>query len=125
MTAADSPAADDSGRAARSAANGVARLTLAVLGAGFAWFAYIDAPITDGVMWLFSSAVGAGFLSVIAALVGAEALRPSWSRHTRRAALLLFAVATALLLAAATLTLNLRGAGTDEADTPTVVILPV
>ena len=97
---------------------------LAMLGAGFAWFAYIDAPITDGAMRVFAVAVVAGLLSVIAALVSGEAPTAAFIRRSRRAALLLFIVATALMLTAATATLNLRGAGMDDSDTQTTVVMP-
>jgi hypothetical protein len=100
------------------------RWNLAVLGAGFAWFAYIDAPITDGAMWLFAAAVTVGFLSLVTALVGSEARSAASGARTRRAAQLLFGVALGLLLAAATVTLNLKGTGGDEADTQTAGVLP-
>jgi hypothetical protein len=106
---------------------GLAGLSLAVLGAGFAWFAYIDAPITDGAMLLFTAAVAAGFLSVCAAIIGgggALAGRTAFSVRAGRAAVLLFLVALALMLAAATLTLNLKGTGADDAETQTAATVP-
>lgn len=111
-------------REARSAARRLAQWNLAALGAGFAWFAYIDAPITDGAMWLFSAAVMTGLLSLIAALVSSEAHAPSFGARTRRAAVLLFAVSMALLLTAATVTLNLKGTAADDSDTQTDAIVP-
>jgi hypothetical protein len=113
--------------AAPASRSGLAGLSLAVLGAGFAWFAYIDAPITDGVMLLFTAAVAAGFLSVCAAIIGGGvglAGRAAFGARAVRAALLLFLVALALMLAAAMLTLNLKGTGTDEGETQTAVTMP-
>jgi hypothetical protein len=118
------PGPDGPGRAGRAAARSLVRWNLAVLGAGFAWFAYIDAPITDGAMWLFAAAVTVGFLSLVTALVGSEAHSAASGARTRRAAQLLFGVALGLLLAAATVTLNLKGTGGDEADTQTAGVLP-
>ena len=100
------------------------RVNLAVLGAGFAWFAYIDAPITDEAMRLLAAAVLAGLLSVVAALISGESRTERFARRARRAALWLFVVTTALMLTAATVTLNLKGTGTDESDTQTAVVMP-
>jgi len=107
--------------------SGLAGLTLALLGAGFAWFAYIDAPITDGVMLLFTAAVSCGFLSVSAAIIGGGAAmsgRMQSGARVLRAAALLFLISLALMLAAATLTLNLRGTGSDDAETQSTVTRP-
>jgi len=98
--------------------SGLAGLALAVLGAGFAWFAYIDAPITDGAMLLFTAAVTCGFLSVCAAIIGGGAAR------VLRVAALLFLLTLALMLAAATLTLNLKGTGGEEAETQATLTRP-
>ena len=98
------------------------RLNFALLGAGFAWFAYIDAPITDGAMRLFAAAVLAAFLSVVAALRSGEAATAASGTRARRVALWLFTAAVALMLTAATLTLNLRGTYSDDADTQTKVV---
>lgn len=111
------------GREGRAAARALVRWNLAALGGGFAWFAYIDAPITDGAMWLFAAAVIAGFLSLVTALVGCEARTAATSTRTRRAAQLLFGVALGLLLAAATVTLNLKGTGGEDADTQTAEVI--
>ncbi len=118
-------ATDHPGRAGRAAARALVRWNLAALAAGFAWFAYVDAPITDGAMWLFAAAVLAGFLSLVTALVGSEARSAVASARTRRAAQMLFGVAMGLLLAAATLTLNLKGTGSDDADTQTAEVIAV
>lgn len=115
---------ESSGPEARSAARRLAQWNLATLGAGFAWFAYIDAPITDGAMWLIAAAAAIGLLSLIAALVSAEAFSPPYLVRTRRAALLLFAATMALLLTAATVTLNLKGTGADDSDTRTSAVMP-
>ncbi len=111
-------------REARSAARRLAQWNLAALGAGFAWFAYIDAPITDGAMGLFTAAVVTGLLSLIAALASSETRAPPFGARTRRAAALLFAVSMALMLTAATVTLNLKGTGADDSDTQTDAIVP-
>jgi FtsH-binding integral membrane protein len=108
----------------RRAARYLVSLDLAVLGAGFAWFAYIDAPITDGAMRLFALAVLCGLLALIAALFACESNAEKSARRLQRAALWLFVIATALMLTAATVTLNLRGAGNDEGDTQTSVLMP-
>ncbi len=115
---------EHAGRAARAAARTLVRWNLATLGAGFAWFAYIDAPITDGAMWLFAAAVMAAFLSLVTALVGSEARSATAAARARRAAQLLFCVAIGLLLAAATVTLNLKGTGGDDAGTQTAEVIP-
>ena len=97
------------------------QLNFALLGASFAWFAYIDAPITDGAMRLFAAAVLAAFLSVVAALRSAEARAEASGARSRRVASWLFVAAAALMLTAATLTLNLRGTDSEDADTQTKV----
>jgi hypothetical protein len=98
------------------------QLNFALLGAGFAWFAYIDAPITDGAMRLFAASVLAAFLSVVAALRSGEVRAPASGARARGAALWLFTAAVALMLTAATLTLNLRGSYSDDSDTQTKVV---
>ncbi len=107
----------------RRSARSLVRLDLSLLGAGFAWFAYIDAPITDGAMRLFALAVLVGILTLIAALIGSESSAEKAARRLQRAALWLFIAATALMLTAATVTLNLRGTGNDESDTQTSVVM--
>lgn len=101
------------------------QLNLALLGASFAWFAYIDAPITDGAMRLFGLAVLAALLSIVSALRSVEAPTMAAGARSRRVATWLFAVAAALMLAAATLTLNLRGGDSEDSDTPTKVELRI
>jgi hypothetical protein len=100
------------------------RLDLSVLGAGFAWFAYIDAPITDGAMRLIAAAVLSGLVSLLTALICGEARSERFARRWWSVALWSFALTSALMLAAATVTLNLKGSGTDESDTQTSVVMP-
>ena len=111
------------GQSQRSA-RALLRLNLAVLGAGFAWFAYIDAPITDGAMRVFAASVLAGLVSMVAALVSSESGKDRVVRRAHRIALWLYVVATALMLMAATVTLNLKGSGNDESETQTVLVTP-
>jgi hypothetical protein len=98
---------------------------LTVLGAGFAWFAYIDAAITDGAMLVFAAAVATSLLSVTAVVLGGTAQSALLAQRIRRAALLLFLVALALMLTAASATLNMKGSGTDAEDTQTAALMPV
>jgi hypothetical protein len=95
-----------------------------VLGGGFAWFAFIDAPITDGAMRVFAASVVAGLVSMVAALISSESGKDRVVRRARRLALWLFVAATALMLMAATATLNLKGTGDDESETRTALITP-
>jgi hypothetical protein len=125
MSETETGAASASGKKLQRSARGLLRLDLAVLGAGFAWFAYIDAPITDGAMRLIAAAVLVGLLSMVAALVCAESKTERVSRRCWRLALWAFAVTTVLMLTAATVTLNLKGTGTEESDTQTTVVMPV
>jgi len=108
----------------RRSARATLRLDLTVLGAGFAWFAYIDAPITDGAMRLFALSVLAGLGSLVAALLGIESKTEKTARRLQRLALWLFIAATALMLTAGTVTLNLKGTGDNESDTQTELIRP-
>jgi hypothetical protein len=124
MNEVESRVAEGPARRLQRGARGLLRLDLSVLGAGFAWFAYIDAPITDGAMRLFAAAVLAGLLSMVSALICGESKTESVGRRWWRVALWSFAVTTVLMLTAATVTLNLKGTGTDESDTQTGVIRP-
>ena len=122
MTESPQPGEDRPGREGRAAARALVRWNLGALAGGFAWFAYIDAPITDAAMWLFAAAVLVALLSLIAALVGGEAVAPVRRARARRVALLLFVAALTLLLATATLTLNLKGTASDDNDTQTSAV---
>jgi hypothetical protein len=113
-----------SGKWRQRSARGLLRLNLSVLGAGFAWFAYIDAPITDGAMRLIAAAVLVGLLSLVATLICGESKTERGSRRWWRVALWSFAVTTVLMLTAATVTLNLKGSGTEDSDTQTSVVMP-
>ena len=130
---------------ARAAATSIASLGLAGAGGVLAWFAYIDAPISDAAMGLVALGVLCTLLAVALALwsrelllavppddsappappalasatrVHASLVRATLVRATllRRVALVLL-LAALLLLAAATLaTLNLRGSGAADAE---------
>ena len=118
----------------RAVARYLASLALAVVGAALAWFAYIDAPISDAVMLWVALGVALG---VVAALAGLAALAVSFGTaatagppgetlqrrlaRLRRIALLALAVALLVLGAAALATLNLRGTGTDSGEQDTSV----
>ena len=121
----DSEVSQDNGslKPVRRSARALARLVLAVMGGGFAWFAYIDAPITDGAMRLFALAVVAGLFSLVSALIGSETRSAKTARRLQRAALYLFIATTALMLTAATVTLNLKGSGMEDSDTQTAVVM--
>ena len=101
------------------AAHRLVSWNLAVIGGGFAYFSYIDAPITDAAMWMFGGAVAISLLSLIFALLGADAGASVHGARARRIALLLFVGGLALLLMTATLTMNLKGTATDDDDTQT------
>jgi hypothetical protein len=115
--------ATGSTRKLRRAAGGLLRLDLSVLGGGFAWFAYVDAPITDGAMRLIAAAVLCGLLCLVAALSCRESRTERLCRRWWRTALWTFVLTTVLMLTAATVTLNLKGTGTDESDTQTAVVM--
>ncbi len=108
----------------RGSARDLLRLNLSVLGAGFAWFAYIDAPISDGAMRLIAGSVLCGLLCVVASLICGESRTDRIRRRWRRVALCSFTLMTILMLTAATVTLNLKGSGNDESDIQTALISP-
>ena len=124
MNATEPVAESRSGEHGQHSARTLVRWNLAVLGAGFAWFAYIDAPITDGAMRVFAASVLAGLVSLVAALIGCESGKLRVVRRSHRVALWLFVVATALMLLAATVTLNLKGTGPDDSVTETALVIP-
>jgi hypothetical protein len=123
MNEADSTAMGMPAEGRQRAARALLRLDLVVLGAGFAWFAYIDAPITDGAMRLVAGAVLAGLLTMVATLIAAESSSERLSRRWWRVSLWAFGATALLMLTAATVTLNLKGTGSDDADT-TAVVMP-
>jgi len=103
----------------RAAAYRLVSWNLAVIGGGFAFFSYIDAPITDAAMWMFALAVAVLLLSLVFALVGSDTVALTRGAVAGRIALLLFVAGLALLLLTATLTMNLKGTATDDDDTQT------
>jgi hypothetical protein len=112
--------------AARAAAASIAASGLAVPGGVLAWFAYIDAPITDGAMALVALGVLCAVLAVAAALWARELLLGPASGESaaplaratllRRIALCLLLLSLLVLAAATLATLNLRGSGDAEAE---------
>lgn len=115
----EQPMSGDHHPARRHAAQTLVGWNLAVIGGGFAYFSYIDAPITDAAMWMFAAAVALSLLSLVVALVGGESAAPARGARARRIALLLFVAGLSLLLLTATLTMNLKGTATDDDDTQT------
>ncbi|MDE2306599.1 MAG: hypothetical protein KGL34_13645 [Gammaproteobacteria bacterium] len=121
--------------AERAAARFLIVAALGVIAVVMAWFAYIDAPISDAVMLTVAVAIGAGVVATLTALVAYSAAldrggpageAPGSCRRLRRVALL--ALATMVLLAAVAMvaTLNVRGddsdggGSTDQATTGSV-----
>jgi len=112
--------------AARGAATSIAGCSLGVAGGVLAWFAYIDAPITDGAMMLVALGVLGAVLATTAALWARELLlappegdgaaRLARSTLLRRIALGLLLAALLLLAVATVATLNLRGSGDAAAE---------
>jgi hypothetical protein len=120
--------------AARAAATSIASLGLAGTGGVLAWFAFIDAPISDGAMALVALGVLCSLwsrellLAVPAADAGGspagQSLPPgrpapdALARATllRRAALVLLLLALLLLALATLATLNLRGDGANDSE---------
>lgn len=124
---------DEAWRVERAVARFAATLALATLGGGLAWFAYIDAPISDRVMLWVAFAAAAATVAVLAALgvlaltlAAAPAEATGAQRRSRRLlrlALAALAVLVVLLAMASVATLNLRGAGNESEteDTATAV----
>jgi hypothetical protein len=121
----------DAWAAERAAARFVSALALGVMGAGLAWFAYVDAPISDRVMLSIACAVAAGS---VATLVGLWALAitlgtapadsTAMQRRVRRLLRLALAALAALVLllaVASVITLNLRGSDAAEDTQATTV----
>lgn len=117
---------EDLRHAARAAAASIAATGLAAGGGVLAWFAYIDAPITDGAMVLVALGVLSAVLAAAAALWARELLLgPAagegpvpLARATllRRIALCLMLLALLVLATATLATLNLRGSGDAQAE---------
>ncbi len=122
MNEAEPKVAGGSMKGLRRSARDLLRLNLSVIGAGFAWFAYIDAPISDGAMRLIAAAVLSGLLCVLASLICAESQADRVVRRWRLVGVWSFALMTVLMLTAATVTLNLKGSGNDESDIQTAVV---
>ena len=112
--------------AARAAATSIAASSLALAGGALGWFAYVDAPITDGAMGLVVLGVLCAVLAVASALWARELLLApvngdgavplARAALLRRIALGLLLAALVLLAGATLLTLNLRGSGDDDAQ---------
>lgn len=107
--------------AERAAARYIAGLALGVLAVALAWFAYIDAPITDQVMIWVACAVAAGLTAALAALWGyastlrapvdqAAAVVPRRVVRLRRLAMLALSALLLIMALAMVATLNVRGA---------------
>jgi fumarate reductase subunit D len=116
-------------RAALQTARWIATLNLGLLAGVGAWFAYIDAAITDAAMLVLAVGIALSLGSVAAALLSMERLlsrvaaAPTGVR-SRRLALLLLLLALVCELGAATATLNLKGGDSDASDTTTAATVP-
>ena len=106
-------------------------LALGVMAVALAWFAYIDAPISDRVMLWVACAVAAGTVAALAGLWAllltlgaAPAEAPAAQRRVRRllrlalAALAMQVLVTAI---ASVATLNVRGEGVEAGTEDTAV----
>jgi hypothetical protein len=118
---------------ARGAARTVLWFAAALLAAAFGWYAWVDAPLSNLALLLFSAATVCGAVTIIAALLAIESGLPlpgegaanvaaalARSMRLRRIALLFLAVAVVQMLASATLTLSLQGQAGDPQDDTTV-----
>ena len=65
----------------------------------------------------------AGLLTMVATLIAGESSSERVSRRWWRVSLWAFGVTTLLMLTAVTVTLNLKGTGSDDSDT-TAVVMP-
>ncbi len=116
--------------AARCAARTLLWFAAALLAAAFGWYAWVDAPLGNLALLLFSAATVCAALTIIAALLAIESGLPmpagervgyvavalARSMRLRRIALLFVAVAVVLMLTSATLTLSLQGQAGDQQD---------
>ena len=117
----------------RAAARYVAGLALGILAVSLAWFAYIDAPISDRVMLWIACAVAAGVIAALAGLwdfaltlrasVGETIAVPRRVLRLRWLSMLALAVLVVIMAMAMVATLNLKGAasGSETEDTAVAV----
>ena len=114
---------------ARCAARTLLWFAAALLAAAFGWYAWVDAPLSNLALLLFSAATVCAATTIIAALLAIESGLPlpgegvgtmaaalARSMRLRRIALLFLAVALVLMLTSATLTLSLQGQAGDQQD---------
>ena len=114
---------------ARCAARTLLWFAAALLAAAFGWYAWVDAPLSNLALLLFSAATVCAAVTIIAALLAIESGLPlpgegvgtmaaalARSMRLRRIALLFLAVALVLMLTSATLTLSLQGQAGDQQD---------
>jgi len=114
---------------ARCAARTLLWFAAALLAAAFGWNAWVDAPLSNLALLLFSAATVCAAVTIIAALLAIESGLPlpgegvgtmaaalARSMRLRRIALLFLAVALVLMLTSATLTLSLQGQAGDQQD---------
>ncbi len=116
--------------AARGAARTLLWFAAALLAAAFGWYAWVDAPLSNLALLLFSAATVCAAVTIVAALLAIESGLPmpagegagnvaaalARSMRLRRIALLFLAVALVLMLTSATLTLSLQGQANDQQD---------
>jgi hypothetical protein len=104
-------------RGARLLATLLVLLAFGLCGGALAWFAWVEAPITDGVMVLVSAGLLLEVLAAAAALLALEFGVGGSARSAlaRRAALGLVLAGFLVLMVAAALTLNLRGTADEDA----------
>ena len=122
---------DDAGLGlARCAARTLLWFAAALLAAAFGWYAWVDAPLSNLALLLFSAATVCAAVTIITALLAIESGLPMpagegvgtvaaalvRSMRLRRIALLFLAVAVVLMLTSATLTLSLQGQAGDQQD---------
>ena len=114
---------------ARCAARTLLWFAAALLAAAFGWYAWVDAPLSNLALLLFSAATVCAAVTIIAALLAIESGLPlpgegvgtmaaalARSMRLRRIALLFLAVDLVLMLTSATLTLSLQGQAGDQQD---------
>lgn len=127
---------DESLAAERAAARFLTGLALATMGVTLGWFAYIDAPITDRVMFAIAAAVLAGVvaalsglaayaltLRLVAAAGGAPEAALRGARRLRRLAMWALASLVVVMAVAVVATLNVKGAEDTSAGEDTAVAI--